>query len=94
VEALAAASGARVALAAARDHRRAAMPWAEGAGGGARVAPLRRAILRRMAPWLQRGEAELGPWASRLVRPLLFDRPRDLGDWALEKLSMWGKEKR
>jgi hypothetical protein len=42
-----------------------------------------------MAPWLQRGEGELGVWSSRLVRPLLFDRPRDLGSWALEKLAMW-----
>jgi hypothetical protein len=42
-----------------------------------------------MSPWLYRGEGELGPWASRVVRPLLFDRPRDLGSWALEKLAMW-----
>jgi hypothetical protein len=44
-------------------------------------------------PWLYRGEGELGPWASRVVRPLLFDRTRDLGSWALEKLTLWGKDK-
>jgi hypothetical protein len=87
VEALAEASRARVALAAARDQLRLAMPWLDLRGGGA--APLRRALLRRMAPWLQRGESELGVWPSRVVRPLLFDRTRDLGSWALEKLAMW-----
>jgi len=88
VQALAEAAHARVALAAARDQLRLAMPWLE-LGDGGRAAPLRRAILRRMSPWLQRGEGELGVWASRIVRPLLFDRPRDLGSWALEKLAMW-----
>jgi len=87
VEALAVAARARVALAAARDQLHLAMPWLDVGDGGA--APLRRALLRRMAPWLQRGEGELGVWSSRLVRPLLFDRPRDLGSWALEKLAMW-----
>jgi len=94
VRALAEAAHGRVALAAARDQLAAAMPWldleleldGDGDGGGAAV---RRAIVRRMSPWLQRGEGELGPWASRLVRPLLFDRARDLGSWALEKLAMW-----
>jgi hypothetical protein len=86
--ALADAGHARVALAMARDQLRSAMPWldVDGVGG---AAPLRRAIVRRMTPWLQRGEGELGPWASRIVRPLLFDRARDLGGWALEKLAMW-----
>jgi Uncharacterised nucleotidyltransferase len=90
VQALAAASGARVALAAARDHLRTTLPWIDLPGGD--VAPVRRAMLRRMAPWLQRGEGALGVWGSRLVRPLLFDRARDFGSWALEKLAMWGKE--
>jgi hypothetical protein len=87
--ALAEAAHGRVALAAARDQLAAAMPWLDldgDVGGGAAV---RRAIVRRLSPWLQRGEGELGPWASRLVRPLLFDRARDLGSWALEKLAMW-----
>jgi hypothetical protein len=87
VEELAAAARGRVALAAARDHLRWTMPWLDVGDGGA--APLRRALLRRMAPWLQRGEADLGVWPSRVVRPLLFDRPRDLAGWALEKLAMW-----
>jgi len=87
VQALADAANARVALAVARDQLRLTMPWLDVGNAGA--APLRRALLRRMAPWLQRGEGELGVWPSRLVRPLLFDRPRDLGSWALEKLAMW-----
>ena len=87
VQALADAANARVALAVARDQLRLTMPWLDVGDAGA--APLRRALLRRMAPWLQRGESELGVWPSRLVRPLLFDRPRDLGSWALEKLAMW-----
>ena len=62
--------------------------WATGAVARD-AAPVRRAIVRRLTPWLQRGEGELGPWASRLVRPLLFDRARDLGSWAIEKLQMW-----
>jgi hypothetical protein len=45
-----------------------------------------------MTPWLFHGEGELGPWASRVVRPLLFDRSRDLGSWALEKLAMWRRQ--
>ena len=88
VAAIAEAANARVALAVARDQLRAAMPWLD-VDGVAGAAPLRRALVRRMTPWLQRGEGELGPWASRLVRPLLFDRARDLGGWALEKLAMW-----
>ena len=92
--ALATAARGRVALAAARDQLRQSMPWlpldGDGDGAGAReAAPLRRAIVRRLSPWLQRGEGELGPWPSRLVRPLLFDRARDLGGWAFEKLQMW-----
>ena len=89
--ALAVAAHARVALAAARDQLRLAMPWLD-VGGEAREiapAPVRRAIVRGMTPWLHRGELELGIWPSRLVRPLLFDRTRDLGSWALEKLAMW-----
>ena len=93
VQALAGAARARVALAAARDQLRLAMPWLDLDGGdGARAlgpAPLRRAIVRRLTPWLQRGEIELGVWPSRFVRPLLFDRTRDLGGWALEKLANW-----
>lgn len=85
VEALAAASGARVAVAAARDQLAAAMPWLGARGDG--VAPLRRALVRRLGPWLWRAGEQHGPWPSRLVRPLLFDRARDLGGWALEKLS-------
>lgn len=91
VQSLAAAASARVALAAARDQLRLALPWIELDGG--RAAPIRRAVLRRMAPWLHRGEGALGYWPSRLVRPLLFDRARDLGDWALEKLAMFGRER-
>jgi hypothetical protein len=87
VEALAAAARARVPLAAARDHLQLAMPWLELGRGGA--APVRRALLRQLAPWLQRGEGELGVWPSRVVRPLLFDRARDLGSWTLEKIAMW-----
>jgi putative nucleotidyltransferase-like protein len=88
VQALADAARARVALAAARDQLRVAMPWLD-VDGGVEAAPLRRALLRRMAPWLQRGEGELGVWPSRVVRPLLFDRSRDLGSWMVEKLAMW-----
>ena len=90
VQELAAASGGRVALAAARDQLRLALPWLDLEGSDA--APLRRAIVRGMTPWLYRGEAALGPWGSRVVRPLLFDRARDFGSWALEKLAMWGRE--
>jgi hypothetical protein len=90
VQARATASHARVALAAARDQLRLALPWLDVDGeAGVATAPLRRAIVRRLTPWLQRGETELGLWPSRVVRPLLFDRPRDLGSWALEKLAMW-----
>jgi hypothetical protein len=91
VQALAGAARAKVALAAARDQLRLAMPWLEldGDEGGA---PLRRAILRQMSPWLQRGEAELGVWPSRVVRPLLFDRTRDLGSWVVEKLALWRRQ--
>jgi hypothetical protein len=91
VQALADAARARVALAAARDQLRLAMPWLP-LDGDARAAPLRRAILRQLAPWLQRGESELGVWPSRVVRPLLFDRTRDLGSWALEKLALWRRQ--
>ena len=87
-QALADAAHGRVALAAARDQLRLALPWLA-LDGDERPAPLRRAIIRRMTPWLHRGEIELGAWPSRLVRPLLFDRTRDLGSWALEKLAMW-----
>jgi putative nucleotidyltransferase-like protein len=90
VQSRAEAAGARVALAAARDQLLLALPWLSLDGGGA--APLRRALLKRMAPWLQRGEGALGVWPSRLVRPLLFDRARDLGGWALEKLAMLGRD--
>jgi hypothetical protein len=88
----AAAANGRVALETARDQLRAAMPWLDVGDErfvGATPARVRRAIVRRLTPWLQRGEGELGPWASRLVRPLLFDRARDLGSWAIEKLQMW-----
>ena len=89
VQALADAGHGRVALAAARDQLRVTMPWLLLGEEHATTAPLRRAILRRMAPWLQRGERELGFWPGRVVRPLLFDRARDLGSWTLEKLAMW-----
>lgn len=90
VQALAGAARGRVALAAARDQLRLAMPWLAVDGAGAiEPAPLRRAIVRQMTPWLHRGELALGTWPSRVVRPLLFDRRRDLGSWALEKLAMW-----
>jgi hypothetical protein len=92
VEALAAAAGGRVALAAARDQLHAALPWVERGDGDAATAAMRRAVLRRVGPYLLRGEGRIGRWPSRLVRPLLFDRARDFGDWALEKLAMWGKE--
>jgi hypothetical protein len=87
VEALAREGRARVALEVARDQLRMAMPWLDVGRGGA--APVRRALLRQLAPWLQRGEGELGVWPSRVVRPLLFDRARDLGSWTLEKIAMW-----
>ena len=91
VQALAAAARARVALAAARDQLRLAMPWLDDDNGSlaSGAAPLRRAILRQLAPWLQRGDGKLGLWPSRVVRPLLFDRSRDLGSWAAEKLALW-----
>jgi hypothetical protein len=95
VEERAAAAGARVALAAARDQLSVALPWLTvDRIGDAATAPLRRAVLKRLSPWLHRGDgATAKMWRSRLVRPLLFDRARDLGDWALEKLAMFGKEK-
>jgi hypothetical protein len=91
VQALADAAHARVALAAARDQLRLALPWLA-LEGGERRAPVRRAILRRLAPWLMRGEGELGAWPSRVVRPLLFDRTRDLGSWMVEKLALWRRQ--
>jgi hypothetical protein len=96
-EALARAAHGRVALAAARDQLRIALPWLElDAPAGLasdEAARLRRALLRRLAPWLQRGEAELGAWSSRLVRPLLFDRAGDLGSWIVEKLALFRRER-
>ncbi len=91
VQELADSGRGRVALAAARDQLRAAMPWLD-VDGGVEAAPLRRALLRQLAPWLQRGEGELGLWPSRVVRPLLFDRSRDLGSWVIEKLAMWRRQ--
>lgn len=85
---MAQATRARVALAAACDQLRLALPWLALDGVDGTTAPLRRAILRRLAPWLVRGERELGLWPGRLVRPLLFDRRRDLGSWAVEKLTL------
>jgi hypothetical protein len=91
VQALADAARARVALAAARDQLRLAMPWLP-LDGGERRAPVRRAILRQLTPWLMRGESELGVWPSRVVRPFLFDRTRDLGSWMVEKLALWRRQ--
>jgi hypothetical protein len=88
VETLARAAGAELPLAAAREHLAAVLPVA-GAVVDERRWPMQRALLRTLAPWLQTGEARLGPWPSRLVRPLLFDRARDAGGWALEKLGLW-----
>lgn len=89
VQALADAAHARVALAAARDQLRMAMPWLPLGGEPLLTAPLRRAIVRRLSPWLLRSESDVGLWPGRIVRPLLFDRARDLGSWALEKVAMW-----
>lgn len=92
VQAEAARSGARVALAAARDQLTAALPWLTLPTTD--EARLRRALLRRLTPWLQRGEGAIGVWPTRLARPLMFDRARDLGSWALEKLAMMGRQRR
>jgi hypothetical protein len=53
------------------------------------TARLRRALVRRLGPWLQRGEPELGLWPSRLVRALLVDDPRAFGHWAVDKARLF-----
>jgi hypothetical protein len=84
-------TGAELAVLAARDHLR-------GVLGGGQIVPgpgrLRRALLHRAAPWLQRGEPALGLWPSRLVRPLLFERPGPLLRWAAGKAALWAALKR
>ncbi len=86
-EALAARTRARVALSAALDHLELVCPGRcpRAARGPARA---RRALVRRMAPWLQRGEVDLGRLPSRLVRPLLIDRPGDAARWAAGKVRL------
>jgi hypothetical protein len=86
VEQLAAERNARVAIACARDHAALAMPWLELADSP--VAPLRRAAVKKLGPWLQRAEAARSPLLSRITRTLMFDRARDFGSWAFEKLVM------
>lgn len=81
------AAGARLPFAAARDHLATVFPERVPLGGG--PAPLRRALLRQLAPWLQRGEPELGLLPSRIVRPLLLDGPRAFVRWAAEKAAMF-----
>jgi len=79
-------AGALLPFAAARDQLALVFPERVTAGGG--PASLRRALLRRLLPWLLRGEAELGPWPSRLVRPLLLDGAAALARWTAEKAAM------
>jgi hypothetical protein len=51
-------------------------------------APLRRRLLRRVAPRLG-GDRELGSFGSRLVRALLWQDGRALGPWAARKATLW-----
>jgi hypothetical protein len=86
VERLARAEGAGLALSAALDQLALVFPGLV-PPARARAAPLRRALLQRLAPWLWRGEPELGLWPSRIVRPLLFERASALARWSAEKLA-------
>lgn len=83
------AAGASLAVATATDHLALVFPGCVPEAARSSAAPLRRRLLRYLAPWLERGEAELGTLASRLVRPLLFERPGPLLGWARNKLRLW-----
>ncbi len=89
VERLAAQAGASLPLAAALDHLCLVFPELFPSRSALGPAPLRRAVLRRLAPWLQRGEPELGLLPSRIVRPLLVERPGALVGWLGDKLRLW-----
>ena len=81
---LAVRHGARLPLEAALDHLRAI--WPDVVASRPRwPAPLRRAVLRRLAPWLQRGDAALRLWPSRVARPLLLS-PTRAARWSLDKV--------
>jgi hypothetical protein len=51
-------------------------------------AHLRRAALELMRPWLLKGEGELGPLASRIVRPLLVDDAHAAATLVRQKLRV------
>ncbi len=88
VEELAKTTGARIAIAAARDHLAQLAPGRVAPSPRA-PAPLRQAILRALAPWLQQGEERLGLLPSRLVKPLLVEGAAPLLRWASQKGRLW-----
>ena len=94
VEALAQRAGASLALWMALDQLGFHFPGAVPASRVSGRRSLRRLVARALSPLLHRGERELGALPSRLIRPLLFERPSALLSWIAGKGQLWLQRRR